>query len=178
MRPFALGLSGRIRSGKTTLSTALSKALLCRRASFGDYVRFEAHERGLEVGNRQVLQDLGELLGSLGWKTFCRNVLHHAGWKPGQPIVIDGLRHVEAIHALRDLVNPLEFRLIYISIAEGQLSKRLLQDASVIDIGHIEEHSTEYQVVETLPSVADLLVDGSRPVEQLVDEIVQWILLA
>jgi hypothetical protein len=82
-----------------------------------------------------------------GWEEFCRAVLMQVHWEPGQPLVIDGIRHTEAVDALRQLVTPSE----------------------------AEEHPIEVQVGTVLPEMADLIVDGARPVEDLLREMVTWI---
>jgi hypothetical protein len=38
-----------------------------------------------------------------------------------------------------------------------------------------EEHPTEAEVGTVLPAMADLTVDGARPVEELLHETVAWI---
>ena len=50
--PIAIGLTGRIGSGKSTIAGRLSHRLGCLLVSFGDYVRAEAWREGGEIPER------------------------------------------------------------------------------------------------------------------------------
>jgi len=39
----------------------------------------------------------------------------------------------------------------------------------------LESHVTEAEVKTILPKMADLLVDGTRPVSDILDQILDWI---
>jgi cytidylate kinase len=176
LEPLVLAFSGKIGSGKTTLSQQVAEALGWRRASFGEYLSTFARSQGLE-DSRDVLQELGERLVSRSADDFCRSVLAHFGWNSGEPLVIDGIRHVAIFEALRRIVAPLELRLVFINVDENTRLKRLKQsDRDVIDrLQQIEAHSTEREVVATLPSLASRRVEGDRPAKDVVREIVGWV---
>ncbi len=78
-----VGISGRIGTGKTAISTALANRLDWTRVSLGDYVRAVAHERHI-IETRQALEDLGQQLVESNVKTFCQNALRFVigggGW--------------------------------------------------------------------------------------------------
>jgi len=90
-------------------------------------------------------------------------------WEPGQPLIIDGIRHAEALTVLRQLVTPSELRLVFITVNEPTRTARLRQRESPDGetLQRIEEHTTEAQVGTVLPGIADFLVDGTRPQEEL-----------
>ena len=48
----------------------------------------------------------GEELEGLDSETFCKKVLTSATWNSGDPIVIDGIRHVRMLNDLRKIVAP------------------------------------------------------------------------
>ena len=100
----ALAIAGGIASGKTSLAKALSERLAWPRASFGDCVREVAAEQGLGT-LRETLQAVGEALIAAGWDSFCRRTLCEGGWRPGGPVIVDGIRHVEAIDHLRAVLH-------------------------------------------------------------------------
>jgi transcriptional regulator with XRE-family HTH domain/Zn-dependent peptidase ImmA (M78 family)/adenylate kinase family enzyme len=176
LEPLVLAFSGKMGSGKSTLSQQVADALGWKRASFGDYLRVFARSQGLEE-SREVLQDLGESLVIKDPTAFCHSVLTHFQWHSGEPLVIDGVRHAAVLDSLRKLVAPLELRLVFIEIDEGTRIKRLQKiDKSVLDrLAVVESHSTEREVVSTLPALAAWHVQGDRPVDQVVQEILAWV---
>jgi dephospho-CoA kinase len=92
-------------------------------------------------------------------------------------MVVDGIRHAEIIPVLRQIVTPLDFRLVFVgvneSIREARLVERGLSDRQQWQ--QLEAHSTEAQVQTVLLTMADLTVDGTRKIQDLVLEIVGWI---
>lgn len=172
VEPCAIGFSGLIGSGKTTLSQAVAHALQWPRASFGDFVRSVARNQGIEVESRESLQEIGLSLILKGWPTFCRDVLAAAGWAPGSPIVVDGIRHAEAVHHLSELVAPLPFVLIHVSVKEQVRNMRLDQRDGGPAPTAVELHSTEAAVIDLLPKMADLLVDSTSTLESTCAEII------
>lgn len=176
LEPLVLGFAGRIGSGKSALSAAVARALGWSRVSFGDYLRTVAKSSGLDE-SREVLQELGESLIEKGVDDFCRAVLTHYGWSAGEPLVIDGIRHAEVVEALRKLVAPLEVRVVFLDVDDSKRLERLRRlDESMPDkFVTIESHSTEQQVKEVLPNLADLRLPGDRPVSDLVSTVIGWI---
>ncbi|MFB2836539.1 AAA family ATPase [Floridanema evergladense] len=176
MKPIVVGFAGSIASGKSTLSIEVASSLEWQRVSFGDYVRTVAQSQGLG-DSREALQAVGASLINQGMEQFCKAVLAQVNWQPGQPLVVDGIRHAEIIPVLRQIVTPLDFRLVFVgvneSIREARLVERGLSDRQQWQL--LEAHSTEAQVQTALPAMADLTVDGTRKIEDLVLEIVGWI---
>jgi hypothetical protein len=168
-----IGFAGRKKSGKTTISQAVANATGWQYASFGDFVRHQANQKGLDSTSTVVLQDLGENLIAEGWPKFCREVVAHSGWKPGTGLIIDGIRHVEAVQQLKSIVAPLNFGLVYVTTDGDTLRGR--RASSDLKFAVIESHSTEAQVTSTLPSVADLTVDGAISVEKITERIIAFI---
>lgn len=176
MKPIVVGFAGSIASGKSTLSIEVASSLEWQRVSFGDYVRTVAQSQGLG-DSREVLQAVGVSLINQGMEQFCRSVLAQVNWQPGQALVVDGIRHAEIIPVLGQIVTPLDFRLVFVgvneSIREARLVERGLSDRQQWQ--QFEAHSTEAQVQTVLLTMADLTVDGTRKIEDLVLEIVGWI---
>ena len=176
MKPTILAFAGKIGSGKSTISRLVAQKLRWKHASFGDYVRTVAQHRNLEE-TREILQNLGSSLIREGWEQFSNAVLEQVQFKPGECLVLDGIRHIEALSTIRKLAYPSTVFLIYIQLKPSQRQKRL--DIKGIvgerEIKLIEEHPTEKQVQTVLPRVADLLIDGSKPELQTVSDIIAWI---
>lgn len=171
-----VGFSGKRGSGKSTISRQVSEALGWPRVSFGDYVRAEASRRGLNLGI-ETLQAVGQSLVDKGPETFCRAVLLEARWEPNTSLVIDGIRHIEIVAALREIIVPTDFRLVHITVEETLRESRLIGRDSVTgeSIRHYDRHSTEAQVATALPELADLVLDGSDEESALIGKIVRWV---
>lgn len=176
MQGIVLGFSGSIASGKTTISVNLAKQLGCPRVSFGDYVRKVTLERGLDVSSRDVLQNVGESLIKGGWRKFCSSVLGQINWEPGQTLVVDGIRHKEALVKLKELTAPSRMFLIYITSSQVVQDKRLKEKGiSSQQMESIESHSTEKDVKSELPAMADITVDGSKTADENVQDIITFL---
>jgi dephospho-CoA kinase len=155
--PSIIGLSSRMGAGKSTLARALSDAFGIPRISFGDYVRSVALQRGLPE-SRTALQELGESLVEEDAFSFTSSVLS-TRWRNGA--VVDGIRHLQVLRAIRDIVAPVPVFLVYVEVDEAIRRQRLAQRGmSPEDIDAADRHSTEQQVRETLRAAAALRVSG------------------
>lgn len=176
MRPAALAFSGSIASGKSTLSEEVAGVLQWSRVSFGDYVRSVAHQREL-AESREILQAIGADLVERDVEGFCRAVLAQASWQPGQPIVIDGIRHTEVLDNLRQIVAPMELFLIFVTVDEVTRSARLLEReaTSLEKRQYLEQDSTERQVKFDLAQLSDFIIDNRHSLKESVRQIVDWL---
>jgi hypothetical protein len=138
MNPAVLAIAGPIGSGKTTTAALLARRLGWPLAGYGDTIRATAAARGLPA-SRSTLQQLGLELTGGGWDTFTRLVLQHARWAPGQPLILDGLRHLPAAGALRAATAPLLGIIIYLDIPAGIASARARQRDQLA--GHPDGHA-------------------------------------
>lgn len=167
MTPFVIGVAGGIGSGKTEFARALTSRLGGQFVSFGDFVRAAAAERGLDP-SRAVLQDLGaRLIAELGWQRFASAVL--SPWDRESPLVVDGIRHLEAVAAVRTCVAPFVFRLVFLdadlTLRKARLSGR---PSDAENLPTIDAHSTE-QAVHSLRSAADLVLNAHDSPDTLAD---------
>lgn len=168
-----LCFSGGIASGKTTLSTAVAERLGVRRTSFGGLVRDAAKERDID-SSRESLQALGEsLIAEMGWDAFCTAVLHAAGWSPGIPLVLDGIRHTIAFETVKKLVAPMPAVLVFVDV--GRDVRRGRRDGTnVVDLAKADAHSTEQEVHSgALRSLATVVLDGTKGVDDLVEDVLR-----
>ncbi len=171
-----VSFAGRMGSGKTTISSTVATALGWARVGFGDYVRAVARQRGMG-DSRETLQALGESLLAEGSERFCRAVLAQADWQPGQSLIVDGIRHVQVVDALRQLAEPSQFLLVLISTDEEVRRYRLQQrdGDGQGSLHQAELHSTETQVQSFLPEIADLIVNGDRSPYKVAEEVAMWV---
>lgn len=174
MKPVTLAFAGRIKSGKSTISQAVSTKLGWKRASFGDYVRKQAALRGIDQ-SRESLQGLGAKLVDEGWEKFCLQVLKQADWKKGDSITVDGVRHMQALETLRKITLPAETLLVFVKTDERTWRERLNKEGiGTENLKSFESHSTEKEVA-ALSRVADFVVEGGQSPGQTVDSIIKWI---
>lgn len=172
-----LGFSGRIRSGKSTVTSATAQALGWPTASFGDFVRGEAARRQLPV-DRDALQTVGEeLISTLGWPEFCELTLAQAGLtRKSVPCIIEGIRHVPALETLRAMFEPVPVYLVHVQTSEVERERRLRREGvSSERAAAWSEHSTERDVRDALPGLADLCVTAEDSPDTAVDEILAWL---
>ena len=169
----AVAFAGKLGSGKTTVTRSLAEALGWPRASFGDYVREVVRKQGLEE-TRENLQRVGTQLLERDRESFCTSVLLTCGWKAGQNLIIDGLRHVETIEIIRKLVYPAALKIVFISVPESTRLVRLQQRGEG-DVVTAERHPSEQQVGSAVYLCADFVIEGTRPLRSIVAELTGWI---
>ena len=175
MKSTIVTFSGAIGSGKSSVSRAVAENLGWPCASFGDYVRKVASQRGLGQ-TRETLQTVGTSLIESGLEEFCRSVLSQVEWSIGQSLIVDGVRHVEALQTLRRITVPSQVLLVHVQMNPSQRKARLQQmEVPSSRLDEWEAHSTEVQVAMTLPELADLTIDGARPLKDLIHEVKEWV---
>jgi dephospho-CoA kinase len=156
-------LTGGIASGKTTLADALRAALPgAVRLSFGDVVRRRAQATCAEP-TREHLQETGLQLIREGWVSFVDELLSGLEGDPAV-LVVEGVRHREAVDTLRTRQPTRRLLLVYVEIADQHRQVRLARRA---EPDHVLTHNVERDV-ESLRAVADVVVQGHRPVDELV----------
>lgn len=167
----AVGFSGGIGSGKSSLSGIVARSLGWPRASFGDYVRSVLTQRGLDV-TRESCQTLGQELFERDSSGFCDAVLLNAGWSPGKPLVIDGIRHIRILDILGRMFEPDGMAFIFVETSRTAREERLrARDGLTKPLDVLERHATEVEV-SRLRDRADLILDGESPIEQLSGEVI------
>ena len=51
---------------------------------------------------------------------FCKGALDQANWEPGQSLLIDGIRHAEALDAIKVLVSPATTKSVFLSASNAR----------------------------------------------------------
>ncbi len=160
---------GEIASGKTTLSKALSASIGCPRYSVSDYLKVKALDRGYNVIDREVLQQVGADCINEGWITFCKNFIDFIGLKNKQTVIIDGIRHKDFFEALKILTSPSKNWMIYLDVDRNRIQERRQQRGeSHINYSHLAEGN-----MQDLKSIADYIIFAEKKTEsELSAEIV------
>jgi dephospho-CoA kinase len=177
MTNLVIAFSGRISSGKTSLARAVAVRGHAKYASFGEYIREVAAFIGRDAEDRKTLQEVGAFLASHP-ESLCKKTLESAAYQPGSPLVVDGIRHVEVLNTLRSQVQPSELVLVHVMAPDSSVRRRLREGRNINDnIKVLEQHSTEEQVNNALPLVADLIVNNpdGKNLEDAVEEVISWL---
>ncbi|HEX3426394.1 MAG TPA: hypothetical protein VHT30_09695 [Acidimicrobiales bacterium] len=167
-----VGFAGRIASGKSVVSKAVANHYSVDRVSFGDAVRLEARRRGLD-GSRVALQDLGDELIGDGWDVFCSLVIRQADWHGDSMLIVDGLRHLGAVDALRRLASPSRLYLVFIDTASDR-RKTWLADRGVMELEALgaDRHHNEGEI-DAVMHEADLVVANDVDLNKVVSRVIQ-----
>jgi adenylate kinase family enzyme len=161
-------IGGGIASGKSTLAEALAEHFQNAAVrSFGDVVRKRALEEGRPL-DRATLQDVGLSLVSDGWPLFVDALLED----PPQPIgflIVEGVRHREAVDEIASRHLSEKLLVVYLQVDHLVQSRRQQRqgEPSLAHAYPVESFLGEAR------AVADLVIDGTRPMQDIVSEVIQ-----
>ena len=176
-RSLLVCFSGKIGSGKTSVSCAVASELGCRWTGFGGYLRARIAERGGDPDNRQALQDLGQSRIEGDGESLCRDVLAAGGFVAGEDFVLEGVRHLGVVPHLARIAAPSEVRLIFLEADAEVRGVRVGErsDSARRDFDRATRHEVEADMEVDLPSAADAVVDGSLPLGEAVEQCIGFI---
>ncbi|MCY3613862.1 MAG: AAA family ATPase [Bacteroidetes bacterium] len=169
-----LCFSGRIGSGKSSVSSAVASSLGWRRIGFGDFLRADLNSRGGDPNSRRQLQDLGQSRVNHDPVKFCTDVLSFGGFEPSEHIVIDGIRHSVIFEQLARLVAPVEVRLIFLKADEKSRLTRLKGSMDRESLLDAEQHPAEADLSGAICTQADVAVDATRPLHEVVSTCLSY----
>lgn len=170
--------AGRIAIGKTSVSRELARTLSASWTGFGDYVREITIARGFGPDDRDKLQEIGaSLIEEHGFDWFCREVIERAQWNEDRPLVVDGIRHAEAFHSIARLLPCHKAVLIYLTVDNDEIlhQRSSKRGVELTNRERWESHSTERQVLLTLPAMADLTLSANQCLDKIVKHIVTFL---
>ena len=171
MGQLTIALAGSVGSGKSTVAQEIAQRLGCPVAGFGNYVRYLAIEAG-EATDRLSLQRLGQAEIEADPTNFVQRFLDWAPLVPSRSLIIDGVRHAAVDEALRTWARSArrEYVLVLLDTPVGERAARRHkgdEGAMVRTDGHPVERETKV----LLPDLADLVVDGSGTVDEVLSRI-------
>lgn len=158
-------ISGSIAAGKTTWANRLAERLHLRTASFGDYLR-----KQLSTSDRNVLRKAGAQLVSRDPAAFARSVLDDAGWRPGESIIVDGIRHVSVVEALREIARPGGVVIFFADVNSSERLNRVRQRGDKSQLAQLDADSTE-EDLPRLRELADIVVDSDVSLDEAIARI-------
>lgn len=169
-----IAFGGASQTGKTTLGRRLAAYCQCKFVSFGDYVRQKAQNGGLSNPTREDLQNLGQKLVKSGVSRFCQEVLDTVQFSSGGRLVIDGIRHTEALSAISQISRGQPIKLIYLYAPMKIREVRSQQHDGSQALRAIDAHPVESQTVE-LRNSADFVLDASADLDTNFSQILEWL---
>ena len=136
--------SGKIGSGKSSVSASVAKGLDCKLASFGGYIR---HMVEMQDGDPKNRQDL----------------------------VVDGIRHVDVFSTLSRLLPDCTVSLIHLDLDDNLRRSRMAgRGDDRADFSRAENHTVEQDLQDSLPMRADLIIDVSAPLNEVVEKCLRF----
>lgn len=163
--------AGLSKSGKTTLAKKLAESLRVPFSSFGDYVRKEAQQRGFTGSAPRQLQELGSEMVKKDIAGFCKGVLEQGGYLVGHGLVIDGIRHMDVLAAIKTLAPEQPVKLIYLESSIADRMKRSSLNARELE--EIDSHPVESDRT-LLKSAADLVLSTSAESDECFEALLAW----
>jgi molybdopterin-guanine dinucleotide biosynthesis protein len=161
-------IAGGIASGKSTLAEALVGHLQNAAVrSFGDVVRNRAREEGRPL-DRATLQDVGLSLIGDGWPSFADALLEDLP-QPVDYLVVEGVRHREAVDEIASRHLSEKLLTVYLQVDHPVQSTRQQGRGEPLIAS---EHPVESSL-DQARAAADLIIDGSRPTQDIVSEVVR-----
>jgi dephospho-CoA kinase len=169
-----IAISGRIASGKTTIARALAATLGWKLAGFGDFVRQAAKDRGFKELNREVLQNVGQELVVTDTPSFCRKFLASVQFRPGDLLIVDGIRHLQVLRDIQAETKPSKIKLLHIEAHRDVRKERFARREPIDDFQRADNHEVE-RGTDLLRARADITIDTSDlSVQAAHEKAISW----
>jgi cytidylate kinase len=172
----AIIVCGKIRAGKSHFAEQIKQLSPVCVASFGDYLKSYAEERGLST-SRSYLQDLGENMIDTDPFTFLTNVIQFSCTNEFT-VVFEGVRHLAILQAIKASASAAQS--VYLDIPEGiRLERYLMSGKSIDGSPTVEEfyersnHPVERDVENLIP-ISDYVVHDDAEIAECIKELSQF----
>ena len=165
---FAVVISGRIASGKSTIATHIASEFDLKTVSFGEYVRAISRRTG-ELEARESLQQLGDsLISTLGASGLLQAALKHSDIQRDDCVVFDGVRHSEILDGIRRSSRNYLAVFLDASLKERhrRYNARLHSPITLDEFLVVDEHPVEVGITELVEN-CDVTIDAARPVAEI-----------
>lgn len=157
--------SGKIASGKTTISTALANYLGINRYTVSDYLKNYADIYYNGNHSRDTLQKIGDIKRKEGYKKFCIDFLTFINYEKDMSFIIDGIRTIEFLEEMKLCLINEKVIHIFIEIDEKLRHERMLK-RNAQDQLYYQHHTENYS--RKLMEAADIIVNSNNNVTAIV----------
>lgn len=177
----AIAICGPISSGKSSIIRSLSKEFDWDIISFGDYVRFIAKTKSLEI-TRSILQEVGEeLIKSTDPEYFLKKVIEFNDPKSNIHLY-DGVRHLKIVDALQQIYPVTSIIFLHISDFDRYnryISRSATGDplVSFDDFIELSSRPTEKEITD-ISLRANLCIDASLPIASVLEQVIHHLRLS
>jgi 2-phosphoglycerate kinase len=175
MPGMVIAFAGAIGTGRSEIARLVADRLNWPIVKFSDHIKDIARNNGDDPEDRAVLQRIGQELVLDDPDGFVRAVLGRAEWRPGNNLIVDGLRHTEIRLALKQQVSDVAvLRVVYVALDEDSRQDQAQRDRQIAErmLSRYDRDLTEAQVLRILPSYADLRVNGALPYDVIARKII------
>lgn len=161
-------ISGKIGSGKTTIGKMIANEIGGIHGSVSDFLKAELKKQGITTPTREQLQDLGVAYIENGWVEFASQTVKHIGRKKELPFVIDGIRHINFLNAIKMICWPAPVYEVVLHANDDTLQQHIsIRGAEVFDSTHRAEGD-----LEGLLAIADIVIDiDGKEKEEVLKEL-------
>ena len=161
-------ISGKIGSGKTTIGKMLANEIGGIHGSVSDFLKAELKKQGITTPTREQLQDLGANYIENGWIKFASQTVKYIGRKEELPFVIDGVRHINFLNAIKMICWPAPVYEIVLRANDDTLQEHIsLRGAEAFDPTHYAGGN-----LGGLFSAADIVIDiDGKGKEDVLNEL-------
>jgi dephospho-CoA kinase len=164
--PVLVAVAGPMGVGKSTTCQALADRLGWPSVSFGDFVRAEVTRRGISE-TRDELQHLGQELARSP-EVLVAGVIRGAGPHPGRGLVVDGVRHMAVVRALRETSGH-RVALFFLDAPRSVRLERWAQRGKSLDeYERAERHPVEAELPQ-VRAAADWVVEATPSTGAVVE---------
>lgn len=159
-------LSGGIAAGKTTVAHGLVEYFPGAAVrSFGDVVRRHARSQGKPL-DRATLQVVGLALIDAGWQSFVDTLFEDVPQRV-KVLIVEGIRHRQAVDEIKKRHLSDITLIVYLKV-DPHVQEMRLQHRGESPSSRV--HPVESSLAE-VEAIADLVVDGDLPLDQITDII-------
>lgn len=168
--------SGKISSGKSSVSKLIANRLGASRVSFGSYLKELCLKKNIVV-SRENLQELGESLIRSNPKEFLDAVFEPVS--NTEIVVIDGLRHKAILDLIRlrsELTTLIFFDLDdELRQTRYQNREKSLDGSKSVEVFQAQNNHIVEREVTDLKILSDLIVDSSLPLNEVIEVIMAFL---
>lgn len=171
---YSIVISGKIASGKTTLSKMLARRNQWQHLSFRQMLSEDLSSQSQQI-TRRNLQKRGEYLyKTLGEDGLLQRLLSTASTRQNDICIIDGLRFTEGVQILREIYDE-RCIIIYLTVDDEIRKRRYEIQAEPSDPpwDTLENGITE-RYIEEIQSLADIVITSIANVEHLATIVEQY----
>jgi hypothetical protein len=98
-------------------------------------------------------------------------VIAGVGFRPGEDLLLDGIRHIDIYRRVERLVAPSQARLIHLAADLDHVRSRVgRRPDGTVDLDRALGHRVEADLQTSLPDSADAVLDANAPLASVLKD--------